>query len=179
MANPNTKPQKPALFTPAAPQLIHVYYPASMMQRATGTIPQAPVANPNSQNQMPSVPIVTNNHHQQTFPRQQQHKRRSNAIPVIDPDTGADHLLELFEDNSHPSSGESSARQTPQPSAATQSHNKEVQAKFAKQVLQALNKDTTSVDQQPQQQQQQQQQHHHSFVPPAPPKDEHHSVIRR
>ncbi|CAH1141154.1 unnamed protein product [Phyllotreta striolata] len=221
MANPNTRPQQPALFTPAAPQFMHVapqvyissnsvpyafnqrpstgfaqlpiyqhiaypygtaptqtqstvsynYYPASMMQRATGTIPQAPVANPNSQNQMPSVPIVTNNHHQQTFPRQQQHKRRSNAIPIIDPDTGADRLQELFEDNSHPPSGESSARQTPQPSAATQSHNKEVQATFAKQVLQALNKDTTSADQQPQQQQQ----HHHSFVPPAPPKDEHHS----
>lgn len=40
----------------------------------------------------------------------------------------------MFEENSHPPSGESSARQTPQPAAYN--HNKEVQATFAKQVLQ-------------------------------------------
>lgn len=48
-------------------------------------------------------------------------------------------LEEVLGENSHPPSGESSARQTPQPSsAATASQNqvKEVQATFAKQVMQ-------------------------------------------
>lgn len=57
---------------------------------------------------------------------------------------GTDRLSEIYEQNSsHPPSGESSARQTPQP--APQSHNKEVQAAFAKQVMQAINTDNESV----------------------------------
>lgn len=48
-----------------------------------------------------------------------------------------------MEDSSHPASGESSARQTPQPAAP--STNKEVQAAFAKQVAQAINSDETIV----------------------------------
>lgn len=56
-----------------------------------------------------------------------------------------DKLDEVFEQssNSHPPSGESSARQTPQP-AAVHNSNKEVQATFAKQVYQAINNDESS-----------------------------------
>lgn len=57
---------------------------------------------------------------------------------------GTDRLNEIYEQSSsHPPSGESSARQTPQPTP--QSHNKEVQAAFAKQVMQAINTDNESV----------------------------------
>lgn len=49
-------------------------------------------------------------------------------------------------DSSHPPSGESSARQTPQPSVPNT--NKEVQVAFAKQVAQAINSDGT-IDMEP------------------------------
>lgn len=44
---------------------------------------------------------------------------------------------ESEENDTHPGSGESSARQTPQPT----SHNKDIQATFAKQVAQAISSD--------------------------------------
>lgn len=61
----------------------------------------------------------------------------------------------MYEDNSHPASGESSARQTPQP--APPAINKEVQAAFAKQVAQAAMASDDVDDQPP----------HH--VPPVAP----------
>lgn len=48
---------------------------------------------------------------------------------------GLDRLDEVLRENSHPTSGESSARQTPQPSV-TQNQVKEIQATFAKKVMQ-------------------------------------------
>lgn len=80
--------------------------------------------------------------------QRQQNKRRAKAIPVIDPDTGADRLDEVFEQsNSHPPSGESSARQTPQPSINNVNKEKEIQATFAKQVLQVANSESSIEDQ--------------------------------
>lgn len=97
---------------------------------------------------------------------------------------GEDRLNEVFEDNSHPASGESSARQTPHPPAPPNT-SKEVQATFAKQVAQAICNDENSettidyhhhhphhgppmvehiVEQQQQQQPQQQQQQQHPVV---------------
>lgn len=60
------------------------------------------------------------------YPRNNNRTRRSKAIPIIDPNTGEDKLDEIFESEnaSHPASGESSARQTPQP--APPNPNKEV-----------------------------------------------------
>lgn len=52
---------------------------------------------------------------------------------------GQDRLADIFDDSSHPPSGESSARQTPQPPPPNTS--KEVQATFAKQVAQAIGND--------------------------------------
>lgn len=71
-------------------------------------------------------------------------KRRSRAIAIIDPVTGVDKLNEIYDqpEDSHPASGESSARQTPQPPVP----NKEVQAVFAKQVAQVISKDEASVE---------------------------------
>ncbi|XP_066251122.1 eukaryotic translation initiation factor 4 gamma 3-like isoform X2 [Euwallacea similis] len=75
-------------------------------------------------------------------------QRRLNAIPIIDPNTGQDRLDEIFdpENASHPPTGESSARQTPQPP-----NDKEIQAAFAKQVAQAISEDkhNTNVEQPP------------------------------
>lgn len=51
-------------------------------------------------------------------------------------------MYEQEQDDSHPPSGESSARQTPQPPLPNP--NKEVQAAFAKQVAQAIGKDEVS-----------------------------------
>lgn len=53
----------------------------------------------------------------------------------------------MVEDSSHPPSGDSSARQTPQPSVP--STNKEVQATFAKQVAQAIHNDDDTIDMEP------------------------------
>lgn len=72
----------------------------------------------------------------------------------------------MYEDNSHPPSGESSARQTPQPLPPS---NKEVQATFAKQVVQSLTEDDSasgaaaaaSVVVEPMEHHQQQHHHHH------------------
>uniref|UniRef100_A0A1Y1NIM6 MI domain-containing protein n=2 Tax=Photinus pyralis TaxID=7054 RepID=A0A1Y1NIM6_PHOPY len=71
-------------------------------------------------------------------------KRRPNAVQIIDPITGKDKLNELYEEQleeslSLPPSGESSARETPQP--PTTSNSKEIQATFAKKVAQAISKD--------------------------------------
>ncbi|CAH1183097.1 unnamed protein product [Phaedon cochleariae] len=143
--------------------------------------PPAPPVNPNNpagQNvPMAAVPMAAAMPPplQQPFQRQPPNRRRANALPIIDPTTGADRLQEIFEDSSHPPSGDSSARQTPQPpSAAQNSHNKEVQATFAKQVMQALEERP----QDPPPHDQQQQQHHH---PQAPPPSEvaqqHHPVV--
>ncbi|XP_072375280.1 eukaryotic translation initiation factor 4 gamma 3-like isoform X1 [Diabrotica undecimpunctata] len=148
-----------------APHISYNYYQPQMMPPRGGSIPQQTAANPNTtQNTMPNVPLVSNNHQQQPFQRQTQMKRRPKAVAIIDPNTGADRLLEMFEDNnSHPPSGESSARQTPQPSAgAVSSHTKEVQATFAKQVLQAINDPTPE-----------HQTHHHHHPPPHQQEDHH------
>ncbi|GJQ70481.1 putative RNA binding protein [Trypoxylus dichotomus] len=69
----------------------------------------------------------------------QQKKRRAKAIPIIDPESGKDKLDEIFvENDSHPASGESSARQTPQPPYMP---NKEIQNAFNKQVTMVINQE--------------------------------------
>ncbi|KRT79503.1 hypothetical protein AMK59_6387, partial [Oryctes borbonicus] len=72
-------------------------------------------------------------------PLGQQKKRRARAIPIIDPESGKDKLDEIFVcDDSHPASGESSARQTPQPPYIP---NKEIQNAFNKQVNMVINQE--------------------------------------
>ncbi|XP_018568899.1 eukaryotic translation initiation factor 4 gamma 1 isoform X2 [Anoplophora glabripennis] len=129
--------------TPIQPA-INYYYNQQMLPPRTGPIPQTQSATPNpTQAAIPNVSMVPNTPQHQPFQRHQ-NKRRPNAIAVIDPNTGTDRLNEIYEQSSsHPPSGESSARQTPQPTP--QSHNKEVQAAFAKQVMQAINTDNESV----------------------------------
>ncbi|XP_044267927.1 eukaryotic translation initiation factor 4 gamma 1-like isoform X4 [Tribolium madens] len=101
----------------------------------TATVP------PNSNQPIQTINITQT---QPTF-QTRQNKRRAKAIPVIDPDTGVDRLDEVYEqNNSHPPSGESSARQTPQP---VNNVNKEIQATFAKQVLQVANSEPSLDDQ--------------------------------
>ncbi|KAJ8913562.1 hypothetical protein NQ315_017113 [Exocentrus adspersus] len=127
---------------PAAP--VYNFYNQPLISR-TGPIPQTQPATPNpTQAAIPNVPLVPNTPQHQPFQRQQ-NRRRPNALAIIDPNTGTDRLIEMFEQSgSHPPSGESSARQTPQP--MPQSHNKEVQAAFAKQVMQAINTDNESAN---------------------------------
>ncbi|KAG5882340.1 hypothetical protein JTB14_037625 [Gonioctena quinquepunctata] len=112
------------------------YYLQTMVPRPS-TIPQAVPVNPPTQNAINNAPLVNNPQHQ-TFSRPV-NRRRAHAVSIIDPATGGDVLQDMFEDSSHPPSGESSARQTPQP--PSHNHNKEVQATFAKQVMQAINND--------------------------------------
>lgn len=72
-------------------------------------------------------------------------------------------MNEVYDDNSHPASGESSARQTPHPPAPPNT-SKEVQATFAKQVAQAICNDEnseTTID------------HHHHLHHHGPPMVEH------
>ncbi|XP_044751376.1 eukaryotic translation initiation factor 4 gamma 3-like isoform X2 [Coccinella septempunctata] len=80
--------------------------------------PPQPASNLSNPNQAPiasSMPLPQPVIPQATMPRQHK-QRRPNAISIIDPSTGRDQLDEMFQqDNSHPPSGESSARQTPQP----------------------------------------------------------------
>lgn len=112
---------------------------------------QAGPQNP-AQTAPPNISLIPN---AQQHPPPRQQKRRTHALAVIDPVTGKtylfiistehcffffegqDRLNEVYEDNSHPASGESSARQTPQPPPQPNT-SKEVQATFAKQVAQAI-----------------------------------------
>lgn len=126
----------PAMFTQqyAPPP----YYYNQTMQRQ----PQAsvqPVAQGMPHTPQPPQAMATT---AMTAPMQKkQPKKRSNAIPIVDPAT----MMPIDnEELQNPTSGESSARQTPQPAP----HNsvKEVQATFAKQVAQAINKDSAAAE---------------------------------
>jgi hypothetical protein len=125
-------------FQPNPNQTPTVQYPFFSMRPSHPS--QSATVPPNANQPLQSIPLA------QTQPpfQRQQNKRRAKAIPVIDPATGADRLDEVYEqqNNSHPPSGESSARQTPQP---VNNVNKEIQAAFAKQVLQVATNET-SVD---------------------------------
>ncbi|CAH1972490.1 unnamed protein product [Acanthoscelides obtectus] len=143
---PGAIPQTPGMSAPTqnpmAPVLQTAYFAYNMptmiprtnvvnAQPTAGTPapPPAPVATMATMATSQSQPQTTVQKHPQ---------RRKNALKIIDPDTGVDRLDEIFVENSHSTSGDSSARQTPQPNP---SHNKEVQATFAKQVMQAISKD--------------------------------------
>ncbi|XP_025830115.1 eukaryotic translation initiation factor 4 gamma 3 isoform X2 [Agrilus planipennis] len=127
------------------PQQIYAFtYPAQIAVQRQGPPPPVATAPQNHTQANPSTMVLTQNSQQTGM--QQKNRRRAKAIPIIDPDTGKDKLKEMFEqqeqDESHPASGESSARQTPQPSVPNPS--KEVQATFAKQVAQAIGNDETT-----------------------------------
>lgn len=151
---PNFPPQTvPAMFTG---QSMYPYggHP-SIQAQPTGTYfatqtwrptapPQQPAGMPQNTAQPTltsmSMPAMTS-----TMPYQrQQNKRRSKAVPIIDPNTGEDRLNEMYEESSHNQSGESSARQTPQPSPHN-NNSKEVQATFVKQVYQSMANDAANV----------------------------------
>ncbi|XP_063903269.1 eukaryotic translation initiation factor 4 gamma 1-like isoform X2 [Zophobas morio] len=126
-------------FPPNPNQTQAVPFPFYSMRQ--GHPSQSASVPPNANQPLPNMQMTQQ---QPPFPRQQ-NKRRAKAIPVIDPDTGVDRLDEVYEqNNSHPPSGESSARQTPQP---VNNANKEIQITFAKQVLQAANNETSLEDQ--------------------------------
>ncbi|KAL3283566.1 hypothetical protein HHI36_006705 [Cryptolaemus montrouzieri] len=116
------------------PTIAYPYYPT--MARPAGQPPQ-PTSTPSNPNQTPISAMPLPQPIAPPQPMARPARRRANAIPIIDPNTGANISDEIFDhDSSHPPSGESSARQTPQP--APHNPNKEVQAAFAKQVAQSL-----------------------------------------
>ncbi|XP_056649007.1 eukaryotic translation initiation factor 4 gamma 1-like isoform X1 [Diorhabda sublineata] len=144
------------------PPVSYGYFP-QMMPRTASMTPVTVANSNNTQNPIPPVNPLPTNHHQFRQPR----NKRQNAIPVIDPVTGADRLQEMYEENPHPPSGDTSARQTPQP-ANNQSHTKEVQATFAKLVIEAIEKDTRVENQPPPPV-------HQLHVPTHPQEEQHHS----
>nr|CAH7761946.1 unnamed protein product [Callosobruchus chinensis] len=142
---PGTIPQTPVMSAPTQnpmTQVLQPYYTfnvPSMIPRTNVVNAQPPSGTPAP----PPAPVtnmatMASNQSQPQSTGQNQPKRRKNALKIIDPTTGADRLDEIFVENSHSTSGDSSARQTPQPNP---SHSKEVQATFAKQVMQAISKD--------------------------------------
>ncbi|KAF5303054.1 hypothetical protein FQR65_LT08383 [Abscondita terminalis] len=131
-------------YTPPQSQPQAYFYSTPIMPRAPPPVATAPQ---NSTQPPPSnMPI---SQPPASLSGGSKHRRRSNAIPIIDPTTGKDKLKELYDQESeeslsHPPSGESSARETPQPPITNPS--KEVQATFAKQVAQAINKEVSIVE---------------------------------
>ncbi|XP_044726466.1 eukaryotic translation initiation factor 4 gamma 1-like isoform X3 [Chrysoperla carnea] len=79
--------------------------------------PQGPApTGPQGPNQPSVAAIPMNQAHQMQTQQPKVPKRREHAIAIIDPITGKDKLKEIFNDDSQPiESGQSSARQTPQP----------------------------------------------------------------
>ncbi|KAK9888566.1 hypothetical protein WA026_000810 [Henosepilachna vigintioctopunctata] len=136
-------PFNPAPLQQQPPAVAFPPYYSAMSRTGPPPQPASTQSNPN-QTQIPPMPLVQPIAPQQPVSKMQ--KRRPNAVPIIDPITGANKLDEMFEqNNSQPPSGESSARQTPQP--APHNPNKEVQATFAKQVAQVLsNEEPPSYD---------------------------------
>ncbi|CAH0558222.1 unnamed protein product [Brassicogethes aeneus] len=183
LMHPLMHPQAFAPTNYASPPATYYNYMVRPQQQQSSAPP-----NP-AQPAIPSLPIqqAAPQHAPPFQPQRQVNRgRRPNAISIIDPDTGKDRLNEVFGENSHPASGESSARQTPQPGSggppANQPHpqqqqqqpnSKEMQNTFARQVAQALGSDSIA-----QQQQQHQMDHHqpqsavdyrhHHEPPPAP-----------
>ncbi|XP_060516621.1 eukaryotic translation initiation factor 4 gamma 1 isoform X2 [Cylas formicarius] len=126
-----TTPQPPSVSTYPLFYTQQQMIPRNPMPQATSAPPnppQGPIQQPAAL-QAPPPPA--------SFSRSNQRIKRPHALAIIDPTTGEDKMNEIFDDNSHPPSGESSARQTPQPSRP----KKEVQAEFAKQVAQAISAD--------------------------------------
>ncbi|KAK5645721.1 hypothetical protein RI129_004185 [Pyrocoelia pectoralis] len=135
--------------TPQSQTQPFIYNP-QILQRSYPSIAATP---PNTTQQPPpNMPIPQ----PPTMHNSGSKKRRSFAIPVIDPVSGKDKLSELYEEQSeeslsHPPSGESSARETPQPPIT--SNCKEIQAVFAKKVAQAISKDEAPIGEELDQQQ--------------------------
>lgn len=109
---------------PQAPQTYYSQFPPQPMSipRQVGpsapTVPTTPQGN-NNQPQQPAMPAPLG-------PQQPKKKRREKAIPIINPQTGKDINEET---ESLPPSGDSSARETPQPNSGMQ-----VVAEFAARV---------------------------------------------
>ncbi|XP_049821977.1 eukaryotic translation initiation factor 4 gamma 3 isoform X3 [Aethina tumida] len=137
------------LNVPQTPPPAQYFYNHAMMRPQAP--PQTASAPPNAVQQQSTVhmgapPLQQAAQQHATYQRQQK-TRRQKAIPIIDPDTGKDRLTELFDESSHPASGESSARQTPQPTPQQQQQSaaaaKEVQSTFARLVAQSINVNTS------------------------------------
>lgn len=124
--------------------------PMPMAGRQTGPPPQVPTAQQTGA--QPTQPLTM-----QPIPQTNKKKLRTNAIPIINPTSGK----EIFEeDDNLPPSGESSARETPQPSAATNMQQL-ISADFAARVAIRASEDKDPVDAEPPAV------HSHNFVAPS------------